>query len=629
MEHLVTNGGLGLQAAIDLAEWGDVITVNAGTVLSLNISFADYFTPYILRNKGVPAQGQQILIRSSLPIQGRSTGSTNTFKIHATQPRQKVMNPGGLIATETNAQGWKIVGAELTDNGASGVTCNNLVVITDGARDIHLDQCYLHPSEDGTTELERQVEVGVTIGSSFTGGGRTTSNVKLTRSRLSGFGGCYPGSQEVMNSMPIQSGIVDGLAVDDCFLGGALQSWFPGPIDPFNVKSASVRSATLTSATLEHVTDLKVGDYVAFTQENPNHFACGKVLSMAGTDITFTSLHPDYNQVAADIPRGICTWGGEVGRNYTVTHNTFYLDPVLAKAIKLITGSSPKGYIEFKSGEYAKLIGNVFDGYPSVIAVNSANQNGGCPWTGTDGLTIADNWIKHAGSAFNLQFGNSEGLAGIPICKASKDILIENNLIGSPEDDTYWGMISGGRNVKVRHNTIVGNPKADQNALFVVSDSPGFEWADNVYNAGQSVNGKGFNQTLPTGVEKKNLVANNTAGLSNPRTNEIVQSHFPASYVVPSIPFVGSSPEVLTDWALTQQFTGSDGKQVGADIPRLAAALAGTVGPTPPIPTPPATRTVAWPTTEGGQNQVVATQWADGFYFFKNLSGKFAEFRKP
>jgi hypothetical protein len=42
----------------------------------------------------------------------------------------------------------------------------------------------------------------------------------------------------------------------------------------------------------------------------------------------------------------------------------------------------------------------------------------------------------------------------------------------------------------------------------------------------------------------------------------------------------------------------------------------------------PEVRRVAWPSTEGGQNTVVAAQWLEGFRFKRNLTGAWAEFEK-
>src|SRR6185503_9434079 len=258
-----------------------------------------------------------------------------------------------------NARYWKLEGLEITNvsDGTSPRHAFTLIPIggAPGIAHIWIDRCYIHSQEDGTNKFARTASHGIVVASPPTGA--NVLDTRITNSRISGFGGAYAhDTTQLIDGLALGTNVLDTILVDNNFLSATYQPWFPGGGDPVKPKRAVVQGSpapTLTTATLSNVNGLSVGDYMTFPQSDANsrHNGNARITAISGNNITFTPM-TRFTGGAPEPPvvGSTVLWGGDVGRNYTVTHNTFDIDPVLAQAALTATGSYPKGYIEMKMG---------------------------------------------------------------------------------------------------------------------------------------------------------------------------------------------------------------------------------------------------------------------------------------
>lgn len=602
-----------LQQVIDATRYGDIIVLQAGATYTSPIAFGSLHTPFVLRDKGSPptnTDADYITIRSSA-VASLPTGQVSAANVSAMAKILALDNGvagGGAAAfiAAPHAKYYKFEGLEITNffpvGGTSQQFVGQFVSMGDfGIRKIWLDRCYIHPQEDGTTSYTRSARAGIVI-STPPGNGAVISDIKLTNNRISGFGGVYPWNPEPMGGIALGTNTLHGLTLHNNFLSATYQPWFPGGTDPINANLGTVLASpapTLTGVTLSNVSNLAVGDYVAFLQSNshPQQRAIGRVTSISGNSLTFTSL-TRYLGGPPEPPLvgGNGIWNGDKSRDYRVTNNTFDINAAEAQEIFNKTGSNPKGFIEVKMGDNMFFEGNVFQGYPSVIAINTANQNSDTPWVTVNNFTFRNNWMRNFGVAFNIGFGNPTPAPGGHQMVESGNILIENNLFTQQNvpGDNYIGLINFGKDVTVQHNTFVSNPAYNGVMFFKVNNVTRLNWKDNVFYHSQGFNNSAFKFAYPDGTELKNAVINNSkTGL----TDTDIQGRFADSYVASSafpIVWVGSNPNLIDDWKLVPSSpyrsgggrSASDGKDVGVDIEALKAALGGVLSNPQPTPNP-------------------------------------------
>ncbi len=460
---LVRKGG-DLQAAIDKAQYGDTIVLDAGASYESPYNGTSREFGFSLPDKGPGSGGDDayITIRTSnlaaLPAAGVRVAPAD-----APAMARIVANaaPSAVEARQA-AHHYKFVGIEFTNKDATGVHTNALIssqgYIPQGTHPHHIviDRCYLHPIEETTNpaSTSRSVTRGVYIDG---------AEISILNSCLSGFGGTYRYGNGLIDSEAIL--VVSGPGPYH-FVNDFLEAWYAnifmggGGRPAIMANTGTVQpGATLSSATLTATPNLNVGDMISFPQPKGEH-ANGLVLSKADNKITFTALYkfdPACTcQVAATPPAAgtVAAWNGQQINNVEIRGNTFN-----KRREWLLPGySEPKGYFEFKNGNNITLDANTFQGYPTVMAFTSRNDYGANPWSTISNLVITNNQI----------IGYREGILYLgkdtySLSQQSVGVTIANNLFipstiqTTSEHQSKFLQLDGAQNVHVYHNTVIGN----------------------------------------------------------------------------------------------------------------------------------------------------------------------------
>src|SRR6266536_98465 len=262
-----------LQAAIDAAQFGDTIILQAGATYQTGGS--PYWAPFYLGPKsgGTGTDADFITIQSS-NIASLPAGRVSP-QDKANMAKIEVLAYPGAFNFLSNARYWKLAGLEITNlsDGTQLHHVNTFITIggVTGIAHNWIDRCYIHPQEDGTTALSRTASFGIYVASPATGA--NVYDTRITNNRISGFGGVYAYLPTVViPGEAIGSNVLDTLLIDNNFLSAAFQPWFPGGADPTNAKTAVIQAGpapTLTTATLSNVSGLSVGDFMTFPQSIP------------------------------------------------------------------------------------------------------------------------------------------------------------------------------------------------------------------------------------------------------------------------------------------------------------------------------------------------------------------------
>jgi len=579
---LNVRAGGSFQAALNEAQFGDTIILEAG---------ATYTTPSIrgffllpAKSGGSQTDADYITIRSSRADKlsnGRVTPAdrVNMAKVVA-------LGSGGALGTENNSRYWKIVGLEIT-NRSSGTADEHVGTLVElgnyqsGVQKLWFDRCYVHPQEDGTTDYTRTATRGFGVNG--------VKDFRLSNSHVSGFMGHYQHNPaDYIDSEAIASNIGHGYLIENNFLQGHFNTIFLGGGGTGTNNTGIVQASpapTLTSATLSTVNNLTVGDYISFPQPTGSN-ANARVESISGNSLTFTKLDKFDRGCSCRVPavpphaEAVARWNGEIISDAIVRRNTFDIDTANAQyEFDTYNRRMPKGYLEIKHCDTCLFEGNIFQGWPSVIALNSVNQNGDSPWTTIKNFTFKNNWIKNFGTAFSGALGNPKGYALWHMATEGTNIVVENNLFTQtnnlPDEYGYtkiaiWGY---GNGVVIKHNTFInssgGGPMFASNGPitnFTFKDNIAF---NNMYgmNCGLAT----FSACYPKLTIIKNVIVRNAeSGYS-------LESAYPNNYIAQGIDSVGFTNFRGGDYRLASSSRfkgkGSDGSDPGVNFEELKEAL--------------------------------------------------------
>ncbi len=583
-----------LQAALNAAQPGDVITLAAG---------ATYVGNFVLPNKG--AVNDYITIRSSasddvLPPSGvRITPASAQWL-----PKIRSSNSMSSLRTATAANHWKLVALEfLANQGGYGD------VITLGAADstqtqlsqvpyaLVLDRVYVHG--DPALGQKRGIALhsrDTTLINSYVS---ECKAIGQDSQALSGYNG--PGNYLIENNY------FEG-ATENVLFGGA-DPTIPNLVTAnitfrrnFLSKPLAWRDAIVATPVAVTATPVPAGGSLA-----PGTYFY-KVVARVTAGQGNKAMSAPSVEVSASIAAGASgvtiSWTPVAGaEDYLVygraqgAENVYWktVNPYLTDTGTPGTSGTPgkgtkwavKNTLELKNAQDVLIEGNVFEniwvadqtGYPLVITPR--NQNGHAPWVVTQRITVQYNLVRHAAGGVNIL-----GTDDISTSQRTNNVTVQQNVF----DDltaASWGagsrpfMIGDGPDVvKVDHNTIIstdtsvvwlyGGTATTPIPLTNVTLTNNLA-THNTYGIAGSSFGFGLtaiNAYLPGGIVAGNVLAGGTA------------SRYPGGNFFPTVTAwrAGFVDFAGGDYRLgpssPYKNAATDGTDIGADIVRVNTEIA-------------------------------------------------------
>jgi hypothetical protein len=570
-----------LQAAIDAAQFGDKIVLQAGASFESPSSSSPRDFGFALPDKG-PGTGTDA---DYITIESSSAGSlpagVRVSPANAPLMARIVASAApNAVQLRQGAHHYKFIGIEFTNKDATGIHTNSLIdsqtYIPQGTNPHHvvIDRCYLHPIEETTnpTTIQRSATRGMGIDG---------IEITLSNSYVVGFGGRYRygATTELIDS---EGFLVVAGPGPYHIVNNYIDAWFAnfflgGGGRPAIAANTGIvqRGATTTSCTLSATNNLNVGDMITFPMssgENGN----GQVLTKTGNTITYTPLiqySPSANvRNPAPAPAAGVTaaWNGQQINGVEIRRNTFNKD---AK-FKIPGSGDPKGWFEVKNGNNITIDGNLFQGYPTVMAFTSRNDSGSNPWSTISNLVITNNIVTGYSDGFIFMMKDYASLSA-----QSHNILVQNNLFmpNPVYTGTYhhakFAAVYESYNLEILHNTMIGN-----RSHILTSDTAnvGLTLRDNIVNNGEY--GLGCLTSPPKLATcwpnlrmDRNVIFDNRSdraqSLSNPGTQWYPSSTSAIRFVDPANGNYRLSP------ASPYKDKATDGKDIGVDFDALNRAM--------------------------------------------------------
>ncbi|MEZ4225999.1 MAG: hypothetical protein R3B13_33940 [Polyangiaceae bacterium] len=246
-----------------------------------------------------------------------------------------------------------------------------------------------------------------------------------------------------------------------------------------------------------------------------------------------------------------------------------------------------KNLFELKNARRVLVAGNVMEynwadaqvGFAVLFTVR--NQDGTAPWSTVEDVTFAYNVVRHTGSGVNILASDSN-----PSQETAR-LLISHNLVDDIDTGAYggdgraWQFIAGnggGKDIKIDHNTtttadgaaMVFGDTAKYGTNFIFTNNVVARGQYGVFGSGQGEGAGSLDYYLTSYTMKKNVF-------------------FGGDTSAPTYPADNFVPATAADVAFESNFAlgtsskykgaGTDGKDLGADITALEAAIAGVVQP--------------------------------------------------
>jgi hypothetical protein len=578
-----------MQAAIDAAQPGDVITLAAG---------ATYVGNFVLPNKG--ASTTPIVIRSStadsqLPKAGvRITPSYAPLLAKLRSP-----SSAPVLKTASGAHHWTLMFLEFQANyngagdliqlGASNASQTQLLGIPDK---LVLDRIYMHG--DPALGQKRAISLNsadTTIKNSYVSDCKA---VGQEAQAINGFNG--PGPYLIENNY------LEG-AAENILFGGSdpiIPNLVPSNITVrgnYMTKPLAWRNAiispptTVAAAAVPGGGSLPAGTYAYRVVARRAAGMSNVANSVPATEVSASLSTTGAITISWSAVAGAQTYAvyGRTpgGQNiYWVVSSLFFTDTGVAGT----SGTPPtsatkwlvKNVFELKNAQDVVIEGNVFEnawvagqsGY--AIGFTPRNQGGTAPWAVVQRVVFRNNLVRHAAGGVNILGHDSPNVS-----RQANHLTIQNNVFYDVSGS--WGAGSrlfligdGADSVVVDHNTadttdsailyLYGNSTAETNMRYTNNMS-----AHNAFGVIGNNVGVGLlaiNAYLPGGEFARNVLAGGQAS-SYPTGNE-----FPtvADWQAQFVNFAGGNYRLLA--GSPYKNAGTDGKDLGADVDTVAGWIA-------------------------------------------------------
>ena len=598
-----------LQAALDAAQPGDVITLEPG---------ATYVGNFVLPNKG--AVNDFITVRSAAPDASLPPAGTRITPAFAQfLPKIKSSNSMAALRTATAAHHWKLQFLEFQANYMGygeiislGAGDSTQTMASQAPYSLVLDRIYVHGDplfgqKRGIALNGRDTDVLNSYVSDCKAIGQDSQ-------AISGFNG--PGNFRIENNY------LEG-ATENVLIGGS-DPTIPNLVTanilvrhnymskPVAWKDPIVATPTGAAATVVAGGSLPAGKYAYRIAARLTSNQTAKATSASSVEVSATiaaatgGVRVTWNAIPGTEQYFVYgrTPGGQT--MYWKTSDTSFTDTGAAgtaagtptsieKPTYAGTKWAVKNIFELKNAQDVVVEGNVFEyvwiadqsGFPIVFTPR--NQGGRAPWTIVQRVTFKNNLVRHTAGGVNIL-----GVDNLNPSQRTNDITVSDNVFDDLNKD-LWGAGSrpfmlgdGPDKVTIDHNTVwSNNPQLVWLYGAPVTNS---RYTNNMakHNAyGIIGNGVGFgndtiNQFFP-GVN--NVTANVFAGGS--------ASKYPAGNYFPTVaawmadfPNYDQGDYRLRD-ASPFKLLGLDSKDLGADIDALnkhvAIALSGKDGSGDPL----------------------------------------------
>jgi len=447
--------GFDLQSALNLAQCGDTIVLDAG---------GTYTGSFVLPNKGQCSgtAADYITIQTS-DLDGLPRPGTRLKPELHSKALARVVSTSGtqVFRTSPGAHHYKMIGLEITNDGST-YTADLVDLGADTNREERLrmkgfviDRCFIHPAEISATNLfpstvERSAGRGV---------GATVADLWIINSYIAGFAGKFPkGSAEAGNNIDsygIFSPVGPGpMHIINNYIEAQFNNVFTGGSDPDTPNKATVTNPTLTTATLSNVSNLSVGALIALQTKTarPKPWQVGRVTSIEGNNIRFT-LDRSCKDCSAPQPPdngGIARWNGDHIRDVEILGNT------LNKPDAWNAFSNPKAWVELKECVNCIIDGNdMYSGIGTTLALTVRNQDGSAPWVKLENLVVSNNRLRGFKWAIGAQFKDNEEVSDVsgPARIVNNLFISEKPIDGAPQ----FVLHSGGDSVTYQHNTVINS----------------------------------------------------------------------------------------------------------------------------------------------------------------------------
>jgi hypothetical protein len=568
----VRDGG-DFQAALNSARCGDNIVLQAGAKFQGHGDKGFVFpakdcTEYITVTTSTPA---------GLPV-GRVE-----MRHAAAMPKILPPSSGGTtyaaMTFPAKSKFWKIVGLEVTTLPGQPYAAVLIDVGPDASwhnapSDLIFDRVYVHSLEDGTDQAEATSRIGFNV---------FARRLTLKNSRVAFSAGYEKGTKAVDNQYAFLCIAGPGpITIDNSFLAAWYNVLFTGGASlPTENRATVSPGATLSRATLSTTNNLHVGDLIALKQ-SASYYGAAKVTAINGNAIDYTPYSTTWGHGgsplnAPPISPGDAQWNGYLPQGFTVTRNTFYINPKVVQTIYAQTGNSPKGFFEIKAMDGMLMEGNDFQGFPSVWAFTVRNQTTphGAPsvWSTIKNVTLRSNrYLSNIPTSYRqITFLLEDNYA---TSTPGGNILVENNLVGNVGKVAD---LAGGDGVTFRHNTFIANLGSSmiENIGNTVRN---FVFKDNIAaNNEYGVHCQTGDYSCFPNLFKGNLLGNVIVGPAKPERPTCGSPYPPGNYCVSTIDQVGFEDIAHSNYRLAQtspyKGKASDGKDPGMDMDNLMSAI--------------------------------------------------------
>ncbi len=250
------------------------------------------------------------------------------------------------------------------------------------------------------------------------------------------------------------------------------------------------------------------------------------------------------------------------------------------------TAWTVKNIFELKNAQRVLIEGNIFEhnwphaqnGYSILFTVR--NQDGTAPWSVVQDVTFSRNIVRHVSSGVNIL-----GHDNLQSAQQTKRIRIVDNLFTDVSGANWGGsgrliqLLDGPADISIEHNTVF------QSAELVVASGTAtthFDFRDNLVNAGYGFGGDGTygNSMLTLSTYFPSCLVTRNAMVAGSSSQYPTGNFFPGTFN--DVGFVSlSGGDYRLSSTSPYKNGGTDGKDIGADIAAINAALTGSEAPPP------------------------------------------------